>query len=275
MSYILDALRKADAQRESDPARGIHAQPMQAAPVASRSHRPAAWMAGGVLLLAGAAAVLFHLRDRGAAPAVPQTPVAATMPAPAGGVAAVPRAAKLPATPQVPVATTPVLSVAATPEPAVAKPVVADAIVPAAPPMPRPAAPPRLPLQRAAPVAVAAPVAAQPLAATPAAVPVQVAAAQPAAPTPAATPAPLKESPAAAAARILAFHELPADVQRELPKLKITGGVHSENAAQRMLIVGGEVTKEGAQLAPGLVLEQIRPKSAVFSFRGYRYSLIY
>src|SRR5258706_11255550 len=30
MSYILDALRKADAQRESDPARGIHAQPARA-----------------------------------------------------------------------------------------------------------------------------------------------------------------------------------------------------------------------------------------------------
>ncbi|MCC2636091.1 MAG: hypothetical protein K0S48_3977, partial [Ramlibacter sp.] len=27
MSYILDALRRADAERERDPARGIHAQP--------------------------------------------------------------------------------------------------------------------------------------------------------------------------------------------------------------------------------------------------------
>ena len=31
MSYILDALRKADAQRDRDPARGIHAQTLHAA----------------------------------------------------------------------------------------------------------------------------------------------------------------------------------------------------------------------------------------------------
>jgi general secretion pathway protein B len=64
-------------------------------------------------------------------------------------------------------------------------------------------------------------------------------------------------------------------VQRELPKLAISGGVHSENAAQRMLIVGGQVMKEGAELAPGLVLEQIRARTAVLRFRSYRYSIAY
>jgi general secretion pathway protein B len=69
------------------------------------------------------------------------------------------------------------------------------------------------------------------------------------------------------------FAELPADVQRELPKLAITGGVHSENAAQRLLIVGGQVVGEGAELAPGVVLEQIRARSAVLRFRNWRYSV--
>ena len=73
--------------------------------------------------------------------------------------------------------------------------------------------------------------------------------------------------------RIVAVSELPADVQRELPKLVIAGGVHSENAAQRMLIVGGQVRSEGAEIAPGLVLEQIRANSAVLRFRGWRYSV--
>lgn len=74
---------------------------------------------------------------------------------------------------------------------------------------------------------------------------------------------------------MLAIADLPPDVQRELPKLSITGGVYSDNASQRMLIVGGQVMGEGAEVAPGLVLEQVRAKSAVFRFRGHRFSLAY
>ncbi len=43
MSYILDALKKADAQRERDPARGIHAQsaPLASGPSVDGSGPPA------------------------------------------------------------------------------------------------------------------------------------------------------------------------------------------------------------------------------------------
>jgi general secretion pathway protein B len=56
MSYILDALKKADAQRERDPARGIHAQPGALAP--ARDGEPVApwmWAAGAVVVAAVAA----------------------------------------------------------------------------------------------------------------------------------------------------------------------------------------------------------------------------
>ena len=79
----------------------------------------------------------------------------------------------------------------------------------------------------------------------------------------------------AAADRVFNPPELPADVQGALPKLAITGGVYSENAAQRMLVVGGQVVNEGAELAPGVVLDQIRSRSAVLRFRGYRYAVSY
>jgi general secretion pathway protein B len=105
----------------------------------------------------------------------------------------------------------------------------------------------------AAAPAAAAPLTAAPVAAAPVAAPVA----------------------APAADRIFAVAELPAEVQRDLPKLSISGGVHSENAAQRMLIVGGQVLGEGAVVAPGVTLEQIRPHVAVLRFRGYRYSLGY
>ena len=69
--------------------------------------------------------------------------------------------------------------------------------------------------------------------------------------------------------------ELPPEVLRELPKLAVTGGVYSDNPGQRMLIVNGQVVNEGADLGQGVVLEQIRAKSAVLRFRGYRYAVGY
>ena len=217
MSYILDALRQADAERERDPARGIHAQPGALQPRAGAGGvRVWPWV-GAVAGLAVVAAFVFW---RPAPPAV-VTPVAG------------------PVTPSAPAPVAP---------PANAPAVPAGEVQPAAPPMP-----------------------VAPIAAAPTARP---------APAASAAQAPVAASPpsaaaAAAAERVVAFADLPPDVQRELPKLAINGGVHSENAAQRMLIVGGQVMLEGAELAPGLVLEQIRPKAAVLRFRGMRYSVPY
>jgi general secretion pathway protein B len=59
------------------------------------------------------------------------------------------------------------------------------------------------------------------------------------------------------------------------PKLTITGGVYSTNAAQRLLIVGGQVFNEGSEVAPGVVLEQVRPNQALLMYQGQRYTVRY
>lgn len=208
MSYILDALRKADADRERDPARGIHAHPVPVREVNASSSRwhLVAGAAGGIAV-AAVAVMLWPSERETVVVAAPQVtrPAASVLPAPA------------------------VLPPAPSPEPQVVRTVAA-----------RPA---------------------------PMAVPVTAA--------PAASSAASAAAPAGPADRIFNVAELPADIQRDLPKLPISGGVFSENAAQRMLIVNGQVANEGAQLAPGLVLEQIRAKSAVLKFRGWKYSVAY
>jgi len=149
------------------------------------------------------------------------------------------------------------------PAPALVVPVAAAVMPPPPPALPEPvrlAAPPVAPAPR---VAAPAPVAR--VAAAPAAAAATVAKA--------ATPASSGAAPAAE--RVYNVAELPMDVQGQLPKLVVSGAVHSDNAAQRMLIVGGQVVNEGAELAPGLVLEQIRARNAVLRFRGYRYSVGY
>jgi general secretion pathway protein B len=213
MSYILDALRKADAQREGNPARGIHAQ---AAAPASATSGPARgtvqwmWAAAAVVILAAAAWLWARGDDRPAPQAV--------APAPDVVVVVPPRA-----------------------------PVPAPAVFPAAPPVAVVEAPE---VRRPAPVAAvekpAAPVAVAPVQA----VPVQPPASE----------------------RTYSIAELPQDVQQALPKFAISGGVYSENVAQRMLVVNGQVFNEGSEIAPGVVLEQMRPKAAWLKFRGLRIS---
>jgi general secretion pathway protein B len=64
---------------------------------------------------------------------------------------------------------------------------------------------------------------------------------------------------------------LPADA----PKLVISGGVYSANPNQRMLIVNGQIVKEGADLGSGVVLQQITPSVVVLAFRGSQYRVMY
>jgi general secretion pathway protein B len=61
----------------------------------------------------------------------------------------------------------------------------------------------------------------------------------------------------------------------DAPKLAISGGVYSTNPTQRMLIVNGQVFNEGSELAPGVTLERIEPKTAVLKFRGGSYTVGY
>jgi general secretion pathway protein B len=245
MSYILDALRKADAQRERDPARGIHAQPVRAVggatPVPER-YRAGWWAATAALVVALAWAGWQLATGGGAAPPAPEPGVAASPPPTPAAAAPQPAGAVLP--PPVVVAAPP----APKPEP------LQEAARRPRPPVD--AVADRVPAQRV-PTA-AAPAAAAPAGAAPAIAPANVP------PVAAAAPA----APADAAAPVAG---LPADA----PKVAISGGVYSTSAAQRMLIVNGQVLNEGSEVSPGLVLEEIRPRAAVLRFRGSRYLVGY
>ena len=73
----------------------------------------------------------------------------------------------------------------------------------------------------------------------------------------------------------MAQRDLPEAIRRELPGLTVSGSTYSSNRANRMLMVNGLIFHEGDTIANGLVLEQIRPHSAVLAFRGYRYELAF
>jgi len=248
MSYILDALRRADAERERGAVPNIHAQPLQGPSNDNESPRTTPpWLWITLVLLAIAVLALGWKLFAGDAPReqLAAAPVAAP-PAPRPAATTAPAA-----TPNTP---PPGVTSATPPSP-----------VPLQPVQPLPVRPPT-PASRAAtaPAKAASKPAARSEATSAAAASTVIA--------PAIT---APSAPASAAERIYAVSELPEDVRRSLPALPIGGAMYSKNAADRMLIVGGQVLREGDTIAPDLKLEQIRLKSAVFRFKAYRYEVSY
>jgi general secretion pathway protein B len=258
MSYILDALRRADAEREQGAVPHLHTQAMPVAqPEADdspRAPRHWLWLAAGLALGLLAALVWVIGDGREARPEL-QSPggasPAATVPTVAQPVA--------PATDAAP---------AAQAGPAPADGATRTAATPAVTPsiVPRSLA------------TAASPVATRPARATaPAAAPGSLAASVPAAVAPSRDSAAANGAPASGPPHndtpVRPRAELPADVLRELPQLTVGGSMYSENAASRMIIVNGQLLREGDAVTPTITLEQIRLRSAVLRYKTYRYEI--
>jgi general secretion pathway protein B len=230
MSYILDALRRADSERERGRVPGIYAQPLPAssADAARRGPPPWIWVVVG-LSLGLLAALGWTMWGRDAPP-----------PAPMGEIAGLPP-----------------------PPPAAQSGRVMPEPPPPAPEAARPAEPPPVAPIEQRPTSVEA--------ARKPALPARAASASAASEAAARAAAPAS----AAEARIYARHELPDEIRRQLPALSIGGSIYSPSPTNRFVVINGLVVHEGGEVGPEHVLEQIKLKSAVLRFKGYRYEILY
>lgn len=236
MSYILDALKRAEAQRERGHVPGLHSQstPLSTAP--ARTTRPPLWSLALIAVLGGGLVAM--LLRPSASPQAPSAPMAEKQEKPAATHLNAEATVSAPVQTIASTATTTTVT-----EPPVRQPQIKAAPVPIAPAASatRPAA--------VKPATVAAPAQA-----------VQAAsAATPAAVVPVPPPAPVME--------------LTEELRRQLPALQITGTIYSDNPTQRLLLVNGLVLPQNSALSPELVLEEIGPRSSIFKFRGNRFKV--
>ena len=97
--------------------------------------------------------------------------------------------------------------------------------------------------------------------------------AAPHAPAPAgsATPFGAEAGPSTVESKIMARSDLPAAILQEVPKMTVSLHAYSSNPTSRLVGVNDQLLHEGDSLAPGLVLEQITPADMVFSYKGFRF----
>jgi len=76
---------------------------------------------------------------------------------------------------------------------------------------------------------------------------------------------PAKSSPS----QVMTLAQLPQHIQGEMPPLAISGSIYASESKDRMLLVGKQMVREGQEIAPGLVLQHVLPKSAVLQYKGY------
>lgn len=75
--------------------------------------------------------------------------------------------------------------------------------------------------------------------------------------------------------RVATLQELPEHIQREIPRVTINGYIYSSVPSERSVLINKKLLHEGDEVGPGLVLEKMMPKEAVFNYNGYRYRLAY
>lgn len=265
MSYILDALKKAESDRKLGSVPNIHTHTI----VAAASERSAArwatrWMWVAFALLMSALLAIVWRQPWHTAPAARSS------------------------------ATAPLSAPPKVPDPGLSQPIAAEVRVPASPLPPaavtkrvEPAwSPPsatKVPAPASAPSSTSIPAAVAATRSTPKWAPARPSGDKPAetrSPQPAATAAARspelpRETPVAPEARVPNLRELPQNIQAEIPPLTITGYIYSKNDADRSVLINNKLLREGDLAAPGVVLEKMMPKEAILNYKGYRYRLAY
>ena len=255
MSFILDALRKSDQQRQRGAAPTLLAVQTTAA-----ARKQPALLAYGLLaaVLVGAGVVIGWLRPWQTEQPVPDTPepfaarpLESTPREPAPAPSAVvpqPAGPELPTTQAAPAPS----EMAPQPKPQrkltdATRPAQEVPAISAKPPQPKPELPVRVSPETDAP-----------------------------APERAVAPAPerpvdIAAADAAGGQKVMSLAELPPQIREALPAMTISVHGYSEKPGASLVGINYRILREGDYVVPGLELQEITPDGMIFSYKGFRF----
>lgn len=70
---------------------------------------------------------------------------------------------------------------------------------------------------------------------------------------------------------VMSYWQLPQTWRSEMPEFRLTVLVYAENPEDRFVLLNGERFREGDEIEGGVVLEEIRQRGAVFSYRSRQF----
>jgi general secretion pathway protein B len=80
-------------------------------------------------------------------------------------------------------------------------------------------------------------------------------------------------APAAVAGKIYNFSELPIDIRSSLPEFKISGHAYGPDARTKVVRINEKILQEGQDLSTGLRLEEIIPEGLILAYQGFRFKV--
>ncbi|HTZ18629.1 MAG TPA: general secretion pathway protein GspB [Dissulfurispiraceae bacterium] len=73
--------------------------------------------------------------------------------------------------------------------------------------------------------------------------------------------------------RIYAFSELPELVRKDLPSFVISTHVYSPEKSERLAAINGRIGREGQEVMPGVSVESITSDGAILRYQGYKFKV--
>ncbi len=74
--------------------------------------------------------------------------------------------------------------------------------------------------------------------------------------------------------KLYSLHDLPASIRQDLPAFAISTHLYASDVSSRVVRINGQVLREGQFLAEGLKVEEIIPEGVIFSYRNYRFRVM-
>ena len=81
---------------------------------------------------------------------------------------------------------------------------------------------------------------------------------------------PVQNDPAPVPGKIYQSGDLPASVQQNLPAVNMSIFMYSEDPASRMVRINGQTLREGQYISEGLKVEEIKPDGVILNYKNYR-----